>query len=184
MLKILVENSIKFTEEGGVNVQIGFRREAYGINLIVHIRDTGIGMTDSQLTQMYDVFYQADSGSSRFAGGLGLGLPIAQGLLTSMGAFIHFDGKGQQGLHAHIVIPQGVTDDRPCIMLNRADELCIACYFKPEKYTCDEVRGYYDGLILNLVEGLGIRGYQVHNFEGLLKVQRSHVLTHVFIAQA
>ena len=184
VLKILVENSIKFTEEGGVNVQIGFRREAYGINLIVHIRDTGIGMTDSQLTQMYDVFYQADSGSSRFAGGLGLGLPIAQGLLTSMGAFIHFDGKGQQGLHAHIVIPQGVTDDRPCIMLNRADELCIACYFKPEKYTCDEVRGYYDGLILNLVEGLGIRGYQVHNFEGLLKVQRSHVLTHVFIAQA
>ena len=36
---------------------------------------------------MYDVFYQADSGSSRFAGGLGLGLPIAQGLLNAMGGF-------------------------------------------------------------------------------------------------
>ena len=62
VLKILVENSIKFTEEGGVNVRIGFRRENYGINLIVDIRDTGIGMTDDQLTQMYDVFYQADTG--------------------------------------------------------------------------------------------------------------------------
>lgn len=184
VLKILVENSIKFTEEGGVNVRIGFRQEGYGINLIIDIRDTGIGMTDSQLTQMYKVFYQADSGSSRFAGGLGLGLPIARGLLDAMGAFIHFEGKGQQGLHAHIVIPQGIADDRPCIVLNHPEQLCIACYFKPEKYSCDEVRGYYDGLILNLVEGLGVNGHQVHNFESLLKLQRSCPLTHVFIAQA
>ncbi len=183
VLKILVENSIKFTEEGGVNVRIGFRREEYGVNLIVDIRDTGIGMTDSQLTQMYDVFYQADSGSSRLAGGLGLGLPIARGLLNAMGGFIHFDSQGQQGLLAHIAIPQGVSDDQPCIVLNHPERFCIACYFKPEKYSCDEVRGYYDGLIMNLVEGLSVKGYQVHNFEGLLKLQRSQTLTHVFIAQ-
>ena len=184
VLKILVENSIKFTEEGGINVRIQYRREHYGINLIVDIHDTGIGMTDSQLLQMYDEFYQADSGSGRFAGGLGLGLPIARGLLTAMGGFIHFDSTDRQGLHAHIVIPQGVVDDRPCIMLTHAEQLCIACYFRPEKYSCDEVRGYYDGLILSLVEGLGIQGYQAHNFDGFLKLQRSHALTHVFIAQA
>ena len=184
VLKILVENSIKFTEEGGVNVRIGCRPEDYGINLIIDIRDTGIGMTDSQLTQMYDVFYQADSGSSRFAGGLGLGLPIAQGLLTAMGGFIHFESTERQGLHAHIVIPQGVTDRQPCITLNQPDQLCIACYFKPEKYSCDEVREYYDGLISSLVAGLGVNGYQIHNFEGLIKLQRSRPLTHVFIAQA
>ncbi len=184
VLKILVENSIKFTEEGGINVRIQCRRENYGVNLIVDIRDTGIGMTESQLSQMYDVFYQANSGSSRFAGGLGLGLPIAQGLLNAMGGFIHFESEGQQGLHAHIVIPQGVADEGPCIVLNHAERFCVACYFKPERYSCDEVREYYDGFILNLVEGLGIKGYQVHNFEGLLKVQRSHRLTHVFIAQS
>ena len=184
VLKILVENAIKFTEEGGINVRIGYRRETYGINLIIDISDTGIGMTDDQLTKIYNVFYQADSGTSRLAGGLGLGLPIARGLLNAMGGFIHFDSRGQQGLHAHIVIPQGVIDERPCIVLNHADQLCIACYFKPEKYSCDEVREYYDGLILNLVVGLGIRGYQTHNFEGLQKLQRSQALTHVFIAQS
>ena len=184
ILKILVENAVKFTEEGGVNVCIKYRWENYGINLIIDIHDTGIGMTDSQLLQMYDEFYQADSGSNRFVGGLGLGLPIARGLLNAMGGFIHFDSKGKQGLHAHIVIPQGVADERPCIVLTHADQLCIACYFRPEKYSCDEVRGYYDGLILNLVEGLGIQGYQAHNFEGLLKLQRNHALTHVFIAQS
>ena len=184
VLKILVENSIKFTEEGGVNVRIRCRRESYGINLIVDIRDTGIGMTGSQLTQMYDAFYQVDSGSSRFAGGLGLGLPIAQGLLNAMGAFIHFESKGQRGLFAQIVIPQGVADEQPCIVLNHADQFCIACYFRPEKYSCDEVREYYDGLIHNLVEGLGIKGYQAHNFDGFLKLVRSHALTHAFIAQS
>ena len=184
VLKILVENSIKFTEEGGVNVRIGYRQESYGINLIIDIRDTGIGMTDSQMLQMYDEFYQANSGSGRFVGGLGLGLPIARGLLDAMGAFIHFESKGRQGLHAHIVIPQGVVDTQPCIMLNHPDQMCIACYFSPERYSCDEVREYYDGLILNLVEGLGIKGYQTHNFEGLLKLQRSHKLTHIFLAQS
>ena len=184
VLKILVENSIKFTEEGGVNVRIGYRPEHYGINLIIDICDTGIGMTDSQMTQMYDDFYQADSGSSRLVGGLGLGLPIARGLLNAMGGFIHFESKGHQGLHAHIVIPQGVADDQPCIVLDHADQVCVACYFRPERYSCDEVRGYYDSLILNLLRGLGINGYQTHDLEGLFKLQRSHSLTHVFIAQS
>ncbi len=184
VLKILVENSIKFTEEGGVNIRIKHRQENYGANLVIDICDTGIGMTDSQLTQMYDVFYQADTGSSRLAGGLGLGLPIAQGLLTAMGGFIHFNSEERQGLSAHIVIPQGVVDERPCIVLNHPEQLCIACYFRPERYVCDEVRGYYDGLIYNLIHGLGIKGYQAHNFETLLKLRRSHKLTHVFIAQS
>ena len=123
VLKILVENSLKFTEEGGINVRIEHRRESYGVNLIIDICDTGIGMTNEQLMQMFDDFYQADSGSSRFAGGLGLGIPIARGLLDAMGGFIHFDCNDRQGLHAHIVIPQGVANDGPCIVLSNVDRV-------------------------------------------------------------
>ncbi len=184
VLKILLENSIKFTEEGGINVCIGFRPESYGINLIIDIRDTGIGMDAAQLTQMCDDFYQADSGSSRFAGGLGLGLPIARGLLHAMGGFIYFDSKGQEGLQVHIAIPQAVSDYTPTMVIHDVERLCIACYFRPEKYSCDEVRIYYDNMILHMVEGLGIEGYQAHNFNGLMKLQSSHAVTHVFIAQA
>lgn len=183
ILKILLENSIKFTEEGGINICIESRRESYGVNLVIDIYDTGIGMTDSQLIQMCDDFYQADSGSSRFAGGLGLGLPIARGLLHAMGGFIQFDSKGNQGMEAHITIPQGVEDYTPNMSLLHADRLCIACYFRPEKYSCDEVRRFYDNMILHMMEGLGIKGYQAHNFEGLVRLQSSHALTHVFIAQ-
>lgn len=183
VLKILLENSIKFTEEGGVNICIGFRRESYGANLMIDIYDTGIGMTAAQLAQMFDDFYQADSGSRRYTGGLGLGLPIARGLLHSMGGFIHFASEMQQGMQAHIVIPQGVEDDTPSIAVSNTDQICIACYFKPEKYGNDEVKRYYNNMILHLVEGLGVEGYQAHNFEGLEKLRREHKLTHVFIVQ-
>ena len=183
VLKILLENSIKFTEEGGIDICIEFRRESYGINLIIDVYDTGIGMTNSQITQMCDDFYQAESGSSRFAGGLGLGLPIAMGLLHAMGGFIHFDSKAQEGLQAHIVIPQEVEDDTPSMTISNVERLCVACYFRTEKYSCDEVRGYYDKMILHMVDGLGIEGYQAHNFDGLLKLQKNHNLTHIFIAQ-
>lgn len=184
VLKILLENSIKFTEEGGINICMEFRRESYEINLAIDIYDTGIGMSNAQLTQICDDFYQADSGSRRFAGGLGLGLPIARGLLHAMGGFIHFDSREQQGLQTHIIIPQGVKSDTPAMVLSHPEQLCIACYFRPEKYTCDEIRKYYDKMILHMVDGLGIEGYQAHNFEGLLKLLNSHPLTHVFIAQA
>lgn len=184
VLKILVENSIKFTEEGGINVCIDFRRENYGINLIIDLMDTGIGMTDSQFTQMCDDFYQAQSGSGRMAGGLGLGLPIARGLLRAMGGFVHFDNKEHEGMQAHIVIPQGVESDAPSMEIADVERLCIACYFRAEKYSTDEVRRYYDKMILNMVEGLGIEGYQAHNFEGLVKLQKSHPLTHIFIAES
>lgn len=184
VLKILLENSIKYTEEGGINVLLEFRREGYGVNLVIDVYDTGIGMTESQLAQIYNEFYQADTGSNRFSSGLGLGIPIARGLLHAMGGFIRFESKGQRGLHAHITLPQGVADDTPCMSVANAEKLCIACYFRPDKYNCDEVREYYDRLIFHLMEGLGLEGYQAHNFEGLLKLQRTHKLTHVFIAQA
>ncbi len=184
VLKIVLENSIKFTEEGGLDVCMRFRRESYGINLIIDIYDTGIGMTNAQITQMCDDFYQADTGSSRFAGGLGLGLPIARGLLHAMGGFMYFESREQQGLQVHITIPQGVEDETPALVLSDPKRLCIACYFRPEKYNSEEVRRYYDNMILHMVEGLSIEGYQAHNFEGLVKLQSSHRLTHVFIAQA
>lgn len=183
VLKILLENSLKFTEEGGINICVEYRKESYGINLIMDVSDTGIGMTDAQISKIYDDFYQADSGSARFTGGLGLGIPIARGLLHSMGGFLHFESRETQGLHARVTIPQTIADDTPAMLVTNPEQICVACYFKPERYTCDEVKLYYDRLISHLIGGLGIEGYQAHNFEGFLKLMDSHKLTHVFIAQ-
>lgn len=182
ILKIVLENAIKFTEDGGINVRIGFRSEKYGVNLDIDICDTGIGMTASQLLQIYNDFYQADSGSRLYAGGLGLGIPIARGLLRSMGGFIHCESKDQQGLQVHITIPQGVGEDAPCITVENPERFCIACYFKADKYR-SEVRGYYDVMLQHMAEGLGIEGYRAYHPADLENLRRNHELTHVIIGQ-
>ena len=56
VLKILLENSLKFTEEGGISLYAGYRQESYGVNLTFDIRYTGIGMTSSQLDLFIDYF--------------------------------------------------------------------------------------------------------------------------------
>ncbi len=182
-MRILIQNAIKFTEEGGIYVRMGFRKESYGVNLDITISDTGIGMTPYQLSRIYDDFYQADTGRSRYAGGLGLGIPIARGLFRAMEGFMYYDSKENQGTQVHISIPQGVADETPCMVAVNCKQLCIACYFKRDKYSCSKVRDFYDQMILHMADGLNVETYRAYHFEDLNKLMRLHKLTHIFIAQ-
>jgi len=183
VLRLLIQNAIKFTEEGGIYVHVGFRRESYGINLDITICDTGIGMTSEQLARIYDDFYQADSGRSRCAGGLGLGVPIARGLLHAMEGFLHYISSENHGTEVHISLPQGVADETPCMVVSQPERFCIACYFKQDKYSRSEVRQYYDNMILHLAGNLDLQAYRAYHFEDMVKLRENHPLTHLFLAQ-
>lgn len=183
ILKHLLDNAVKFTEEGGVYVHIGFRREQYGINLSIDICDTGIGMAPEQCARICEDFYQADSGYNRKAGGLGLGLSIVRGLLRAIGGFMHIRSKEGQGTQVHITIPQEVADACPSIQVKNPETFCIACYFKADRYERKEVDGYYDSMIRNMAVGLGIEGHRIHHLEELEQLQQNHRLTHLFIGQ-
>jgi len=183
VLRILLQNAIKFTEEGGIYVHVGYRQEKYGVNLDITICDTGIGITPSQLTHIYEDFYQADSGRSRYAGGLGLGIPIARGLLHAMEGFIHYTSKENQGTQVHISIPQGVADFTPSMTVAGAKQICAVCYFREDKYSRNEVRQFYDNMILHMAEGLGIQAFRAYRFGDLEKLMNNNQPTHLFLAQ-
>lgn len=183
VLKILLDNAFKFTKEGGIYVYASFRKETYGINLNIDIHDTGIGMQDSQLSHASDDFYQADSGKSRTAGGLGLGLSIAHGLLRSMGGFLYCKSKELKGTQVHISIPQQVADASPSMAVSASAHFCVACYFKPDKYSREEIREYYNRMIRHIAAGLDIEAYQASRFEELERISQNHKLTHLFIAE-
>lgn len=94
----LVSNAVKFTEQGGVNVEINVHsqnnQQAY---LQFSVRDTGIGMTPEQLAHLFESFHQADGSISRRYGGTGLGLAISKQLVELMDGNIHVEselGKG------------------------------------------------------------------------------------------
>ncbi len=94
----LVNNAVKFTEQGGVTVEVSMDQaegEAGGdarvpetVSLRIEVSDTGVGLEDSLHDTVFDEFAQADSSHSRKYGGTGLGLAICKKIVTAMGGVI------------------------------------------------------------------------------------------------
>ena len=80
----LLSNAVKFTEAGSIKLNAACDAE----RLVFTVADTGIGMDETQLEQLFDPFQQADASASRRFGGTGLGLAISKRILELMGGQI------------------------------------------------------------------------------------------------
>src|SRR6185369_11690855 len=82
----LIDNAIKFTEQGSVTVEIGVE-SATDDAVVVRfaVIDTGIGISSEMQTRVFEAFTQADGTTTRRFGGTGLGLTISLQLVTLMG---------------------------------------------------------------------------------------------------
>ena len=82
----LVNNAIKFSEQGEVTVSMTLMtRDESGLVVRFEVRDTGIGLSKDQISQLFQVFQQADNSTTRKYGGTGLGLVISKQLVDLMG---------------------------------------------------------------------------------------------------
>jgi signal transduction histidine kinase/CheY-like chemotaxis protein len=82
----LCGNAIKFTEKGGVALEIDYSRDAGELQIVV--RDTGIGMSQEECARIFGEYVQASPETSRRFGGTGLGLSISKALIERMGGSI------------------------------------------------------------------------------------------------
>lgn len=107
----LVNNAVKFTENGGVYVWVIPEDEGeHGLILKVEVRDTGIGIQDSTLEQLFVPFTQADNSTTRRYGGTGLGLSISKQLVELMGGKISVWSSEGEGSVFTFQLPMGVSD--------------------------------------------------------------------------
>jgi two-component system, sensor histidine kinase and response regulator len=94
----LTNNAVKFTQSGAIVLSVRVKKIFDGKAVLQFlVRDTGIGMTADQKTNLFQAFHQADMFITRKYGGTGLGLVICQRLAESMHGDIHVDtepGKG------------------------------------------------------------------------------------------
>src|SRR5579863_10509682 len=87
VLTNLVGNAVKFTERGGVCVEVKPERDF----LRFEVRDTGVGVPPAKRQEIFQEFVQADSSHARKFGGTGLGLAISKRLVDTMGGQIGVD---------------------------------------------------------------------------------------------
>jgi len=87
-------NAVKFTERGEVEVSVEVREQtSESLMLYCAVRDTGIGLTETQLSNLFQSFYQVDGSTTRKYGGTGLGLVIAKRLAEEMGGSVGVESR-------------------------------------------------------------------------------------------
>ena len=97
----LVNNAIKFTQEGQVELYIYKENN----KLVIGVKDTGIGLSDEQQNNVVIAFTQGDTSHTRKFGGTGLGLTVSQHLISSMGSHLHIESTVGQGSNFYFKLP-------------------------------------------------------------------------------
>ncbi len=178
----LVNNALKFTVEGCVSLQISSRRTEYGINLIVCVKDTGIGMDEESLEKLFTSFNQVDTRRNRQEGGIGLGLAISQAIVDMMGGFIMASSKLGKGSEIQFTIPQKVVDDTPIAALRDPESVNVAVYIDMETYDRPDVREEYGRVIVHMISQLRVRCHVCQNLAELKHRAQRETFTHIFIS--
>ncbi len=103
VLKNLLSNAFKFTEQGGVTFAISKRADG---RIALSVADTGIGVSKEQQKAIFDAFRQADGTISRKYGGTGLGLSISREFARLLGGAIELESEPGKGSTFTLVLPE------------------------------------------------------------------------------
>ncbi len=98
----LLNNAEKFTESG--NIEFGYNVSDEE-NIRFFVRDTGIGISSDKVLAVFERFRQADDSHTREFGGIGLGLPIAKGLVELMGGTVNLETETDKGTMVEFILP-------------------------------------------------------------------------------
>jgi signal transduction histidine kinase len=109
VIQHLLDNAVKFTEQGGITVEIG--RE--GENASIRVHDTGLGIDAAFLPSLFEEFVQESDGERRSHNGNGLGLAIVGGLVRMMGGRVDVHSMKGVGSVFKVLVPIGGAESEP-----------------------------------------------------------------------
>jgi signal transduction histidine kinase len=97
----LLQNAIKFTEHGEVNVALTKFDNSY----VLKVSDTGIGIKKADIKRLFRPFHQVESGLTRRYEGTGLGLSISKSIISMMGGTVSVESTPGKGSEFTVIIP-------------------------------------------------------------------------------
>ena len=177
----LIDNAIKFTKKGGIYLKIYTKPQEYGVNLVIEVIDSGIGMSRSQIAQISSGLYQANKKRNRSTGGIGLGFTIIYGFVRKMSGFVKVDSTKGKGTKVHVAIPQKVVDKTPCMSVTSDKAGDVLYYVKSDRIQVPILREFNRSMATNLATGIGLRLFatgEMKEFERLLgELNVTHMVT-------
>ena len=105
----LIDNAIKFTDEGEIRVELARRDES----LVFTVADTGVGVAPDELKRIFRSFHQTDSSTTRRHGGVGLGLAISQRLAQRLGGDLTMSSVVGKGSEFMLELPIRLIQEEP-----------------------------------------------------------------------
>ena len=118
VLQNLINNAIKFTENGSVTIFSKYASTAIEFK----VKDTGIGMPQDMLPSIFQMFRQLDSSSTRSYGGSGVGLYIVKKFVDLLGGTIEVESTLGEGSTFTVTLPLNVSDT---IHTNLPEDLAV-----------------------------------------------------------
>jgi len=113
VLNNLINNAIKFTEAGAVTIETRLvQKNDNEAHVAFTVRDTGIGITESQLGLIFEPFMQAHVAITRTHGGTGLGLSICRELITMMGGVLKVESEAGKGSSFSFELPFAISSSK------------------------------------------------------------------------
>jgi PAS domain S-box-containing protein len=105
ILANLVKNSIKYTEEGSIELGYNLKRDTYPGELEFYVKDTGIGIPKERQEAIFDRFIQADITNEKAHQGAGLGLAITKAYVEMLGGKIWVESEEDKGSTFYFTLP-------------------------------------------------------------------------------
>jgi len=112
VLRNLLSNALKFTEEGSINLNITKDQKNKDF-LIFSVKDTGIGIAEEKQKIIFEAFQQADGSTRRKFGGTGLGLSISREIARLLGGELVLKSKVNEGSEFSLIIPVKAVPESP-----------------------------------------------------------------------
>ncbi len=109
----IIGNAVKFTEVGGVTVDVACLNQDGQHKLTIEVHDTGIGIKQDRCDAIFDMFSQADAAITRRFGGTGLGLAISRLLARNMGGDITVSSRPGEGSCFCITLTMAPASAKP-----------------------------------------------------------------------
>ena len=123
ILNNLLSNAFKYTHKGFVTLGVSSEHTSDGVDLILSVQDTGVGLTKDQLDTIFDDYSMFNIEANRTTEGIGLGMGITKNLADMMNGTIKIESEPEVGSTFTVHIPQQEAADSNVIGKDLAEKL-------------------------------------------------------------